>query len=113
MYTAEGGGRGYFLNGPNFLRCPPYHAEFFHNPHSWPKEKIAPPPSLPPPPSLDKDRRGYKGTRTLLFWGPKFHLKALQQLRELTIFSGDTLEHVDCAIHYLEKQSVVDVDDVK
>ena len=27
----------------------------------------------------------------------------------------DTLEHVDCAIHYLEKQSVfdVDVDDVK
>ena len=43
------------------------------------------------------------------------HLKALQQLRELTIFSGDTLEHVDCAFHYLEKQSVfdVDVDDVK
>ena len=25
------------------------------------------------------------------------------------IFSGDALEHVDSAIHYLEKQSVVDV----
>ena len=49
------------------------------------------------------------------FLRPKFHLKALQQLRELTTFSGDTLDHVDCAIHYLEKQSVVDVDvdDVK
>ena len=40
---------------------------------------------------------------------PKFHLKVLRKLRELTIFSGDTLEHVDCVIHYLEKQSVVDV----
>ena len=27
------------------------------------------------------------------------------------IFSGDALEHVDCAIHYFEKQSVVDVED--
>ena len=27
------------------------------------------------------------------------------------IFSGDALEHVDCAIHNLEKQNVVDVDD--
>ena len=27
------------------------------------------------------------------------------------IFRGDALEHVDCAIHNLEKQSVVDVDD--
>ena len=27
------------------------------------------------------------------------------------IFSGDALEHVDCAIHNLEKQSVVDVED--
>ena len=46
------------------------------------------------------------------FLWPKFHLKALRQLRELTTFSGD--EHVDCAIHNLEKQSVdnvVDVDD--
>ena len=25
------GGRGYFLNGQNFLRSPPYHTEFFHN----------------------------------------------------------------------------------
>ena len=35
MYTAGGwgggGGRGYFLNGQNFLRSPPYHTEFFHN----------------------------------------------------------------------------------
>ena len=54
--------------------------------------------------------------RTYFFFlRAKFHLKALQQLRELTIFSGDTLDHVDCAFHYLEKQSVfdVDVDDVK
>ena len=38
---------------------------------------------------------------------PKFHLKAFRQLRELTIFGGNTLEHVHCAIHNLEKQSVV------
>ena len=46
---------------------------------------------------------------------PKFPLKAFRQLRGLTIFSGDSLEHVDSAIHYVEKQSVVDVhvDDVK
>ena len=42
---------------------------------------------------------------------PKFHLKAFRQLRELTIFDGDTLEHVHCAIHNLEKQSVVVVVD--
>ena len=42
---------------------------------------------------------------------PKFHLKALWQLRELTTFSGDALEHVDCAIHIFEKQSVVNVVD--
>ena len=80
---------------------------------SQPKRKNCPP---PPPPSLDKDRRGYIGTcKHSTFLMPKFYLKALQQLRELTIFSGDTLEHVDCAFHYLEKQSVfdVDVDDVK
>ena len=80
---------------------------------SQPKRKNCPP---PPPPSLDKDRRGYIGTcKHSTFLMPKFYLKALQQLRELTIFSGDTLDHVDCAIHYLEKQSVfdVDVDDVK
>ena len=40
---------------------------------------------------------------------PKFHLKALWQLRELTTFSGDALEHVDCAIHIFEKQSVENV----
>ena len=43
---------------------------------------------------------------------PKFHLKALRQLRELTTFSGDALEHVDCAIYILEKQSVDNVVDV-
>ena len=48
------------------------------------------------------------------FLRPKFHLKALSltQLRELTTFSGDALEHVDCAIHNLEKQSVDNVVDV-
>ena len=41
---------------------------------------------------------------------PNFHLKALLQLREQTTFSGDALEHVDCAIHnYKGKQSVDDV----
>ena len=61
MYTAggKGGGRGYFLNGQDFLKSPPYHTEFLHSP-------------------------------------------AFDQ--------GDSLEHVDSAIHYLEKQSVVDVD---
>ena len=43
------------------------------------------------------------------FLRPKFHLKALRQLRELTTFSGDALEHVDCAIHIFEKQSVENV----
>ena len=38
--------------------------------------------------------------RALYFFRPKFHLKALRQLRELTIL----IEHVDCAIY---KQSVV------
>ena len=46
------------------------------------------------------------------FLRPKFHLKALRQLRELTTFSGDALEHVDCAIYNLEKQSVDNVVDV-
>ena len=56
-------------------------------------------------------RRGYKGTSTSdHFLSPKFHLKAFRQLRELTIFGGDALEHVHCAIHNLEKQSVVDDD---
>ena len=62
MYTAGGkggGGRGYFLNGQDFLKSPPYHTEFLHSP-------------------------------------------AFDQ--------GDSLEHVDSAIHCLEKQSVVDVD---
>ena len=36
-------------------------------------------------------------------------LKALQWLRELTIISGDALEHVGCAVHNLGKPSVVDV----
>lgn len=57
-------------------------------------------------------RRGYKGTSTSdYFLRPKFHLKAFRQLRELTIFGGDALKHVDCAIHNLQKQSVVVVDD--
>ena len=43
------------------------------------------------------------------FLRPKFHLKALRQLRELTTFSGNALEHVDCAIYNLEKQSVDNV----
>ena len=46
------------------------------------------------------------------FLRPKFYLKALRQLRELTTFSGDALEHVDCAIYILEKQSVDNVVDV-
>ena len=46
------------------------------------------------------------------FLRPKFYLKALRQLRELTTFSGDALEHVDCAIYNLEKQSVDNVVDV-
>ena len=46
----------------------------------------------------------------ITFWVPKFHLKAFRQLRELTIFGGDALEHVHCAIHNLQKQSVVDDD---
>ena len=33
MHTV-GGGRGYFLNGQNFLRSPSYHTEYFHNPPS-------------------------------------------------------------------------------
>ena len=36
----------------------------------------------------------------------KFHLKELRQLREVDTFSGDALEHVDCAIYNLQKQSV-------
>ena len=36
MYTVRGvggwgRGRGYFLNGQNFLRSPSYHTEYFHN----------------------------------------------------------------------------------
>ena len=47
------------------------------------------------------------------FWGPNSISKHLAtQLRELTTFSGDALEHVDCAIHNLEKQSVDNVVDV-
>ena len=45
----------------------------------------------------------------LYFLRPKFHLKALLQLTQLTTFTGDALEHVDCAIHNKEKQSVDDV----
>ena len=51
--------------------------------------------------------------QALYFLRPKLCLKSLWQLRKLTdlIFSGDALEHVDCVIHNLEKQSVVDVED--
>ena len=53
-------------------------------------------------------RRGYNVTSTSdHFLRPKFHLKVFRQLRELTIFGGDALEHVNCTIHNLEKQSVV------
>ena len=60
----------------------------------------------------NSQRRGYKGTSTLLF-------KA-QTLSQITLateetywlnLSGDALEHVDCAIHNLEQLSVVDVED--
>ena len=33
-------------------------------------------------------------------------------MRELTTFSGDALEHVDCAIYNLEKQNVDNFVDV-
>ena len=48
-------------------------------------------------------------TSTLLFEAQIPSLKALRQLRELTTFSGNALEHVDCAIYNLEKQSVDNV----
>ena len=53
-------------------------------------------------------RRGYKGTSTLLF-----KAQILSQITSATdlIFSGDALEYVDCAIHNFKKQSVVYVDD--
>ena len=47
----------------------------------------------------------------LYFLRPKFHLKALLQLRQLTTFSWDALEHGDCAIHNKERQSVYNVVD--
>ena len=40
---------------------------------------------------------------------PKFHVKELRQPRELNTFGGDALEHVDCAIYNLLKQSVDNV----
>ena len=40
---------------------------------------------------------------------PKFHVKELRQPRELNTFGGDALEHVDCAIYNLQKQSVDNV----
>ena len=43
------------------------------------------------------------------FLRPKFHLKELRQPRELNTFGGDALEHVDCAIYNLQKQSVDNV----
>ena len=58
-------------------------------------------------------RRGYKGTSTLLFKAQTLSQITLATDGTDLIFSGDALEHVyvDCAIHNLEKQSVVDVDD--
>ena len=45
MYTAGGrGGRGYFLNGQNFMKSPPYHTELFHSPPFDQKKEWAPPP---------------------------------------------------------------------
>ena len=58
-------------------------------------------------------RRGYKGRSTLLFKTQiPFQITSATQGTDL-IFCGDALEHVhvDCAIHNLEKQSVVDVED--
>ena len=54
-------------------------------------------------------RRGYKGTSTLLFMAQTLSQITLATEGTDLIFSGDALEHVDSAIHYLEKQSVVDV----
>ena len=58
-------------------------------------------------------RRGYKGTSTLLFKAQTLSQITLATDGTDLIFSGDALEHVhvDCAIHNLEKQSVVDVED--
>ena len=59
----------------------------------------------------NSQRRGYKGTSTLLFKAQTLSQITLATEGTDLIFSGDALEHVDCAIHNLEKQSVVDVED--
>ena len=61
----------------------------------------------------NSQRRGYKGTSTLLFKAQTLSQITLATDGTDLIFSGDALEHVhvDCAIHNLEKQSVVDVED--
>ena len=105
MYTAGGwGDRGYFLNGQNFLRSPPYHTEFFHNTPLDQKKILA---------VLTRTEEDIKVQALYFFEGqiPSQSISATVG----TDFSGDTLDHVDCAFHYLEKQSVfdVDVDDVK
>ena len=87
MYTDRGwggGGRGYFLNGQNFLQ------NFF----------ITPP--------LDQRKS------TLLFWGPNSISKHFGNWGNGLSLVG-ILFNIYCAIHYLEKRSVfdVDVDDVK
>ena len=59
----------------------------------------------------NSQRRGYKGTSTLLFKAQTLSQITLATDGTDLIFSGDALEHVDCAIHNLEKLSVVDVED--
>ena len=56
-------------------------------------------------------RRGYKSTNTLLFKAQTLSQITLATEGTDLIFRGDALEQVDCAIHNLEKQSVVDVED--
>ena len=59
-------------------------------------------------------RRGYKlKVQALYFLRPKLCLKSLSLATEGTdfFFSGDAFEHVDCAIHNLERQSVVNGED--
>ena len=55
------GGQRIFFKWVKFFKISPISYRIFSRHPSWPKEDIG---------SLDKDRRGYKGASTLLFWGP-------------------------------------------
>ena len=66
MYTAGGRGGGaqrIFFKWAKCFKISPISYRVFSQPPFHKKEWASP----PPPPSLDKERRGYKGTRTLLF----------------------------------------------